>query len=180
MYVVSMVRSTNVATWERLVRYHRATTEQMDQHLQDMFGHSLDDYDVLHQVALNGDPIRMGDLADRLLVANSSCHRIVTRLVAAGLLERSHGVDDGRVVLVELTAKGRRLQRHMATVHTRDIEESLNARLAPGELETLDDIMQHLLPLALAADSSTRPPAAADDLAVWPGGTRVEPSSGIN
>ena len=140
-----MKRSPNPATWERLVRYHRATTRQMDQHLRDTFGHSLDDYDVLYQVGLNEGPIRMGDLAARLLVANSSCHRIVKRLVAAELLTRSHGTDDGRVVLVELTTEGRRLQRRMATIHTRDIDDALNARLEPGQLEVLDDIMRHLV-----------------------------------
>ena len=92
-----------VDTWERLVRYHRTTTTAMDQHLQATFGHSLDDYDVLHQISVHGGPIRMGDLAENLLVANSSCNRIVGRLVDGGFVERSHGESDGRVVLVDLT-----------------------------------------------------------------------------
>ena len=60
-----------VDTWERLVRYHRTTTTAMDRHLQATFGHSLDDYDVLHQISVHRGPSRMGDLAENLLVANS-------------------------------------------------------------------------------------------------------------
>lgn len=63
----------------------------MDQHLRATFGQSLDDYDVLHQISVHGGPIRMGDLAENLLVANSSCNRIVGRLVDGGFAERRHG-----------------------------------------------------------------------------------------
>lgn len=117
----------------------------MDRHLREACGHTLDDYDVLHQINAHGEPIRMGDLAERLLVANSSCNRIVGRLVAAGFVERIHGETDGRVVRVRLTTAGARLRRRMAAVHTRDIERSFGARLTAVELEQTDQILRRLL-----------------------------------
>ncbi len=120
----------DLANWERMARFHRTVVQEMDRSLRHRFNRSLDDYDVLHQVVVSGDPLRMGELAGRLLLANSSCNRIVGRLVEAGILERFRGEVDRREVLVGATADGRRLHRRMATVHTRDIQRLFAAPLS--------------------------------------------------
>ncbi len=99
----------------------------MDRDLQEAFGHSLDDYDVLHQVHAHNGPIRMGELAEQLLVANSSCTRLVGKLVQSGHLTRKPGDIDRREVVIALTPKGRKLRRRMAVLHTRDIERLVGA-----------------------------------------------------
>ena len=143
-----MSGSNSVTTWERLVRFQRETTKEMDQHLLRACGHSLDDYDVMHQIAAHDGPMRMGELADRLLVANSSCHRIVSRLVEGGLVERHVGDNDARTVLVELTTTGTRLRRRMAAVHTRDIEILVSVGvLSADELRRVDTMLRRLLEL---------------------------------
>ena len=134
-----MAPPSTVETWERLARFHRLATKEMDENLRTRFGHSLDDYDVLHQISAHGSPIRMGELAERLLVANSSCNRIVGRLVEGGLVRRTHGARDRREVLVDLTPNGRRLHRRMAVVHTRDIDRLLGAQLSSLTLAGADD-----------------------------------------
>jgi DNA-binding MarR family transcriptional regulator len=134
-----------IDTWERLVRYHRTTTKAMDRNLRATFGRSLDDYDVLHQISTYGGQIRMGDLAENLLIADSSCNRIVGRLVDGGFVERSHGESDGRVVLVDLTQAGKRLRRRMAAVHVRDIEGRFGASMTATEASDLDAILRRLL-----------------------------------
>ena len=67
-----MSGTSNIESWELLVRFQRRATTAMDASLQQHFGRSLDDYDVLHQLESAGRPLRMTDLARRLLVANSS------------------------------------------------------------------------------------------------------------
>ena len=134
-----------VDIWERLVRFHRVATAAMDANLRAAFGRSLDDYDVLHQIHDHGGPIRMGDLAERLLVANSSCNRIVGRLVEAGLVARTHGVHDRRVIQVELTTAGKAMRRRMATVHTRDIRRVVGATLDGDDRVHLDRTLRRLL-----------------------------------
>jgi DNA-binding MarR family transcriptional regulator len=138
-------RTGAIATWERLARFHRSTTNTMDAHLRAECGRSLDDYDVLHQIRSHEGPIRMGDLARRLLMANSSCTRIVGRLVDDGLLSRRRGADDHREVLLELTSAGRRQWRRMAAVHTRDIERSVGTRLTERQQVQLDGLLRRLL-----------------------------------
>lgn len=134
-----------VDTWERFVRFHRATTKAMDQNLRTAFGHTLDDYDILHQINRQGGPIRMGDLAQQLLFADSSCHRLVTKLVDRGLIQRRHDEADRRVVLVELTKDGKRLRRRMAATHTKDIRRLVGEPIGASDLATLDTTLQHLL-----------------------------------
>ena len=140
-----MSASDITATWERLVRFHRRATSEMDAHLRTQFGRTLDDYDVLHQIRSHDGPIRMGDLAERLLIANSSCHRIVGRLVDDALVERVPGADDRREVRVRLTPAGMRLWRRMAAMHTRDIERIVGTSLPDDERARLDRILQDLL-----------------------------------
>ena len=144
-YDRSMSAANVVRTWERLVRYHRTATKAMDQNLRARYGRSLDDYDVLHQISAHGSPIRMGELAEKLLVANSSCNRIVGRLVEAGLVTRDQGGTDRREVLVDLTPQGRRLHRRMAAIHTRDIERLFGAPLSTVERSHLNDAFGRLL-----------------------------------
>ena len=140
--------ATVVDIWERLVRFHRLAVAEMDETLRTRFGHDLTEYDVLHQVSTHGRPIRMGELADRLLIANSSCHRIVGRLVEAGLLERFPGEVDRREVLIGLTTQGRRLRRRMAAVHTRDVERLVGESLPPRDRATFDRTLRKLLDVA--------------------------------
>jgi DNA-binding MarR family transcriptional regulator len=134
-----------VDIWERLARFHRVATTAMDANLRETFGRSLDDYDVLHQIHEHRGPIRMGDLAERLLVANSSCNRIVGRLVDDGLVARTHDTHDRRVVQVELTADGKALRRRMATVHTRDIRRLVGMAIDGDARAHLDHALRRLL-----------------------------------
>lgn len=116
----------------------------MDASLVERFDRTLEEYDVMHQISRHGAPIRMGDLAASLLVANSSCHRIVGRLVDAGLLERHKGERDRREVKVTLTDEGRRLHRAMATRHTRDIDAVFGHHLDSEELDVLTALLDRL------------------------------------
>ena len=128
-----------------MVRFQRLTLRAMDTHLRADFGRSLDDYDVLHQLVDAGEPLRMGELAERLVVANSSCHRIVGRLVDDQLLARWAGEIDRREVLVSLTGEGRRVHRRMALTHTRDIDALFTGTLSDTEIEALGSAFDRLL-----------------------------------
>ncbi len=145
MYHVVMGDRNVIDTWGLLLRYHRTTTAAMDEHLRVTFGRSLDDYDILHQLSIHDGPMRMGELAEQLLVANSSCNRIVGRLVGDDLIKRTQGEIDGRVVHAALTPKGNRLRRRMAAVHARDIEARFASLLTPTQISELDSILEKLL-----------------------------------
>lgn len=140
-----MPTSDVVDTWERFLRLHRVTTKAMDQNLRAAFGYTLDDYDILHQINRHRGPMRMGDLAKQLLVADSSCHRLVTKLVDRGLIQRLCDEADRRVVLVQLTNDGKRVRRRMAATHTKDIRRLVGEPIGASNLATLDAALQQLL-----------------------------------
>ncbi len=118
-------------TWERLLRFHRRTVSRLDDDLREQADLTLDDYDVLHQLAIAADRrLRMGELAERVLIVPSSCSRIVDRLVRRGLVARERDPADRRVVWASLTDDGRRRHRRAATVHVRGI-----GRLVTGPLD---------------------------------------------
>lgn len=110
---------------------------------------------VQHQllVAVKGHPgskpPTVGDLAGYLLLRPHSAVELVDRAEAAGLVERTHDPDDGRVVRVQLTGKGDRIvvrltRAHLSRLHDlaavlnelvddQDGERSANERRPPGQ-----------------------------------------------
>lgn len=59
---------------------------------------------------------QVGEIAERLQLATHAVSPILDRLEDAGLVQRSKGVGDGRVVCVELTAAGVALEAAAAAV----------------------------------------------------------------
>jgi DNA-binding MarR family transcriptional regulator len=96
--------------------------------------------------ALEDRPLRMGELAEHLGLAESSVTRLMDRLEGAAIVRRGSPPGDRRSVLGTLTPKGRRAiaairrQRHVvlsAILATLDADErdrfvALHARVAEG------------------------------------------------
>lgn len=84
-----------------------------------------------HQLLLavrghDGDPT-IGELADHLLLRHHSTVELVDRAEMGGLVTRSPGPSDHRIVHVRLTRSG---EQHLATLSAAHLEEL--ARLAPN------------------------------------------------
>ena len=62
---------------------------------------------ALHEVAVE-DGLRVGDLAQRLRVHQTTVSNLLNRLEGRGLVKKGRSAEDGRIVLVYLTAAGRR------------------------------------------------------------------------
>ena len=94
---------------------------------------TLDEYDVLYQLRRAGRPLRMSELASRVLISRPSTTRVVEHLVQRGWLERRHEDTDRRVVLVGLTAQGKRAQTRAGGLHLDGIARLVEAPLAGHE-----------------------------------------------
>ena len=93
--------------WQRWLRAQKILVERLDRELRDESDMTLEDYDVLVQLAQQpGGRARMSDLADALLIARSSCTRIVGRLEELDWVRRDPDAGDRRVVWATLTAVG--------------------------------------------------------------------------
>jgi DNA-binding MarR family transcriptional regulator len=66
----------------------------------------------------------VGELAARLMIRHHSAVELVNRLSERAAVERVHGEEDQRQVLLRLTNKGRRLLRDLALVHRAELERA--------------------------------------------------------
>jgi len=64
-----------------------------------------------------GTPATIGQVAERLQLQHHSTVELIDRLSARGLVKRKRGGEDRRQVLLELTPKGEKLLKEMATLH---------------------------------------------------------------
>lgn len=96
---------------------------------------SLIHLNVLTVLEADG-PLPMSHLAEELDVSVASTTGIVGRMEERGLVERSHGEADRRVVLVSPTAAGIAVFRDM-TEHRREQLTKLFGRLTDDELAAL-------------------------------------------
>lgn len=110
------------------------------------FGLSRASWDVLASLRRSGPPHRMSPTELYLAHMRSSgaiTHRLA-RLERAGLVNRVPDPHDARGMLVELTARGRRLVDRVAPEHL-DNERALLAALSEEEQAALASLLRKLL-----------------------------------
>ncbi|MDI5962201.1 MarR family transcriptional regulator [Streptomyces sp. SL13] len=96
--------------WHDLMgRYHR-TTCALDRTLTTLHGLTASDFEVLQQLhaCRLGEPVRMGELGERVHLSQSALSRLITRLEGAGLVERGTCADDRRSAWTRVTDAGSR------------------------------------------------------------------------
>jgi DNA-binding MarR family transcriptional regulator len=89
-----------------------------------------------------GQPVDV--LADGLRLSHSRAVRVVDRLEEHGLARRRRSPDDGRAVLVDLTAAGRRAADRVVAARAQALEEAL-AGLTDDQREALGEIAAAVL-----------------------------------
>ena len=131
----SDVRLANEA-WEAVMTSHARLTRLFG--TEKMWGEvSMREYDVLYTLAKAGEPLRIGEVQQGVLVSQPALSRLVDRLVDRGLLARETDPDDARAVRISLTEQGAELQRQVGRVHARSVTRELNAALTETEMREL-------------------------------------------
>lgn len=127
-----------LAAWRGLLRAHSRLVAILDEELESEHGLPLGSYEVLLSLAeTDGGSLRMGDLADRLLLSRSGLTRLIDRLVARGLVERHNCADDRRGTYACLTAAGGELFEAARPTHLRGVREHFLTHLSKGEIDQL-------------------------------------------
>lgn len=122
--------------WAALLAAHRRLTRLLDEELREV-GVTLDEYDVLLQVRLAGQPLTMTQMAERAVISRPTASRVVDRMVGKGWIRRWHDKADRRVVLLALTDEGRRIQTGAARVHLDGIARLVEEPLAGHDVALL-------------------------------------------
>lgn len=120
-------REEELATWRAFLRAHAVVTRRIERELGEA-GLSLSEFDVLVTLAQAPEAsLRLGDLAERVVLTKSGMTRLLDRLEAGGLLERRACASDRRGQYARLTAAGRTALRRATRPHLRGVARGFSS-----------------------------------------------------
>ena len=127
-----------LGAWRGMLVTHSRVIAALDEELEREHGLALGSYEVLlHLAEAPEHSLRMGALADRLLLSRSGLTRLVDRLGARGLVERHSCDSDRRGTYARLTPAGLALFEEARPTHLRGVREHFLAHLAEEDLDRL-------------------------------------------
>src|SRR2546428_12083428 len=104
----SRLDETELRAWQALLHAHHQVTRKLDAELQEEYGFSLGDYDVLLRLArAPAAGLRMTELAERVMISPSGLTRRVDRLVRAGFVQRDRPEGGSRAMPAPPSDPGR-------------------------------------------------------------------------
>lgn len=130
-------------TWIRLLRITRRTENHLREYLRVNHDTTLPRFDVAAALFRQDAPMKMSEISQMLLVSNGNATAVVDRLEKDGLASRRPSDEDRRVVLVQLTGKGREWFEDVASGHAAEVD-SLFEAFGHADLDTMRDLMKRL------------------------------------
>jgi len=138
-------RTPHGEAWGALTRTHAAVTQRLQEALAQGDFPPLPWYEMLEAVADAPEQrMRMGDLAEVLVITRSGLTRLVDRLVRAGLLERTFCETDRRVSYATLLPAGRDLLAEMRPVVTAELAVAFSANLTTRQADDLRGTLERV------------------------------------
>ena len=138
-------RTPQGEAWGALTRTHAAVTQRLQEALAQGDYPPLPWYEVLATVAEASEQrMRMGDLAEILVITRGGLTKLVDRHVKAGLLERTFCETDRRVSYATLCPAGRDLLREMRPVIVGELEVAFSANLSERQAEQLSEMLERV------------------------------------
>jgi DNA-binding MarR family transcriptional regulator len=136
-----------LGAWRGFLITHRQLVSVLDAELEREHGLALGSYEVLLHLAETPEhSLRMGDLADRLLLSRSGLTRLVDRLAARGLLERHSCPSDRRGTYARLTEEGLARFEEARPTHLRGVREHFIDHIPARDLDRLATVWKRVLP----------------------------------
>ena len=132
-----LLTERELAAWQGMLRTHRDLVARLDAELEREHGLPLSSYEVLMYLADAGGRLRMGELADQLLLSRSGLTRLVDRLVKQGFVLRERCADDARGFFAVLTDAGRRKLATARPAHLAGVREHFLEKLGGDDLDAL-------------------------------------------
>lgn len=140
-----LLGTRELAAWRGMFETHSRMVALLDVELERDHDLPLSSYEVLMNLAdAEGERLRMGELANRLLLSRSGITRLADRLVDQGLIERERCQNDGRGYFARLTPAGRAKLRIARPAHLAGVRNHFLSRLEPSEIDALGAIWARL------------------------------------
>lgn len=131
--------------WLALARAHAAITGRMQEALTAAGLPPLPWFEVLVTIAAAPEQrLKMGDLAEALVITRGGLTKLVDRLIKAGLLERTFCETDRRVSYATLLPAGAELLEEMRPVVSAELDLAFDGNLSDGEADQLRETLERL------------------------------------
>jgi DNA-binding MarR family transcriptional regulator len=138
-------RNAHGEAWGALARTHAAITGRLQEALAAADFPPLPWYEVLATIAEAPEQrMKMGDLAEALVITRGGLTKLVDRLVKAGLLERTFCETDRRVSYATLCPAGVDLLEEMRPVVVAELKVTFAARLSAAEADELRGTLERV------------------------------------
>lgn len=132
--------------WRAFLSVLNLLPVQFSKVLQDNFGISLADYEILVRLSESEDrALRMSELAAATLASRSRLSHQIDRMERAGLVSRRACLDDRRGSWAEMTDAGWKLLVQAAPHHVESVREHLVDVLTDAEFSELGRISSKIL-----------------------------------
>ncbi|MES0880140.1 MarR family winged helix-turn-helix transcriptional regulator [Roseibium sp. SCP14] len=136
-----------IEAWARLLRSSATVLEQVEIKLKAAGFPPLAWYDVLLELRrAEGGRLRPVEVEKRTLLAQYNVSRLIDRLASAGFVEKRKSPEDGRGVVVALTAKGSSLLEDMWPVYKSAIQSEFGCHLSEDEAAEIFRLLGKFLP----------------------------------
>ena len=132
--------------WRGLLRMTSQLNARMNRQLQDEYGISLADYEVL--VVLSEAPgarLRVFEVTDALTWEQSRVSHQLARMQRRGLIAREGCATDARGAFAVLTEAGRAAIERAAPAHVETVRSLVFDGLSPGQLTALTELTTRVL-----------------------------------
>ncbi|HEX3737831.1 MAG TPA: MarR family transcriptional regulator [Solirubrobacterales bacterium] len=124
--------------WRSLARTHAAVSGRLQDALAAAELPPLAWFEMLAAIAAaEGQRMKMGDLAEALVITRGGLTKLVDRLVKAGLIERTFCDTDRRVSYATLLPAGAELLEEMVPVVSAELDLAFAARLSERQADEL-------------------------------------------
>ncbi|WP_235681328.1 MarR family winged helix-turn-helix transcriptional regulator [Tomitella gaofuii] len=141
----SIPDARSLRVWRNMLFAHSTIVQDLGEELAEKAGLTLAQYDVLLRLRDSEDnSMRMGELAEGVLVTTSGLTRVVDKLESAGLVARVRVSSDRRGVRVSLTDTGRARLREASRVHREGIRRHFTRHITDDELPALESFFSRL------------------------------------
>ena len=131
--------------WGALTRTHSAIVGRLQEALAAADLPPLPWYEVLATVADAPEQrMKMGELAESLVITRGGLTKMVDRLIRAGLLERTFCETDRRVSYATLLPGGDEMLAEMRPVVIAELRSAFSAKLSVAEAEGLRETLERV------------------------------------
>jgi DNA-binding MarR family transcriptional regulator len=118
---------------------------EIERRIQAETGLLLADNEALLNLVQRGKPLRMSTIAECLIISKGGTTKVIDRLEAKGLVERSQDPADRRALVVEITPKGRKVFAEIQPVVDDAIESYWGQHVTDDEAATILDVVNRVV-----------------------------------